>query len=156
MINFRAASFTIATTRVQCPHCGGVTRVLALVVPHEHEVLDADTPEDEATWRPVGARAFLFYVSHLSDPVLRRVRALCPTYREAHSEATWSSYWANHCEHCDSLLPDHELHCEPGVFMPIDESEAANIELLKIDEPFSAEATGYAPEPEYFGFMRRI
>ena len=82
--------------------------------------------------------------------------SLCPTYREAYSEVTWNSYWANHCEHCDSLLPDHELHCEPGVFMPTNESEATNIELLKIDEPFSVEATGYALEPEYFAFMRSV
>jgi hypothetical protein len=156
MSDFRATSFIAATTRVQCSHCGRVTGVLALAVPPNHEVLDAETSDEEGTWQPVAARAFLFYVSHLSEPVLRRVLALCPTYREAYSEVTWNSYWANHCEHCDSLLPDHELHCEPGVFMPINESEAANIELLTIDEPFEAEAAGYALEPEHFQFMQRV
>jgi hypothetical protein len=77
-------------------------------------------------------------------------------FRLAHSAATLSSYWANHCEHCGTLLGDHELHCEPdGAFTPSSEAAAANIHLLRIQEPFEAVAAGYAFEPEFFGFMRK-
>jgi hypothetical protein len=77
------------------------------------------------------------------------------SFRPAHSPATSSAYWANHCEHCNRPLGDHELHCEPGAFMPSSEAAAADIELVRIREPFAAVAGGYAPEPEFFAFMRK-
>jgi len=62
----------------------------------------------------------------------------------------------HYCEHCGTLLGDHELHCEPeGAFMPSSEAAAANIHLLQIPEPFQAVAAGYTFEPEFFGFMRK-
>ncbi len=98
----------------------------------------------------------LFYVECLPDDVQDRLTRVSPFYRLGRSEATLNSYWANHCEHCGTLLGDHELHCEPdGAFMPSNEAAAANIQLQQIPEPFEAVAAGYAFEPEFFGFMRR-
>ena len=53
------------------------------------------------------------------------------------------------------MLDDHELHCEPGAFMASSEEAAANIELVRIPEPFAAVAAGYAMEPEFFARMRK-
>ncbi len=92
----------------------------------------------------------------LPDEVRSRLNRLWPLFRFAHSAVTSSSYWANHCEHCGTLLGDHELHCEPdGAFMPSSETAAADIELLTIREPFEAVAAGYAVEPEFFGLLRK-
>jgi len=64
-----------------------------------------------------------------------RLHRISPFFRLAHSAATLNSYWANHCEHCGTLLGDHELHCEPdGAFMPSSEAAAANIQLQQVPE----------------------
>jgi hypothetical protein len=152
-VNLRSPAYYIARTRVLCGHCGLMTGVLALGLPPEHEALD---PEAEVVdWQPADANAFLFYVKYLPDSVQGRLRNSSPSFRLAYSDATQNSYWANHCDHCSRLLDDHELHCEPeGAFVPVSETDAAGIELLRVEEPFEAAADGYAFEPEFFSLMR--
>jgi hypothetical protein len=117
--------------------------------------LDTGLENGSVPWQPAGVNAFLFYVEYLPDSVQGRLRDLSPSFRFAYSDATLTSYWANHCDHCGRLLGDHELHCEPeGAFVPVSEAAAAAIELLKIEEPFEAAADGYAFEPEFFSLMR--
>jgi hypothetical protein len=149
--NIRSRNYYVARATAECPGCGLHTRLLALALPHLHETLD---PEDD--WERVDASAFLFYVEQLPDAVRHRLEPLSRHYRPAQSAATQTTYWANHCEHCGSMLDDHEQHCEPdGAFFPTSEAAAANVELLRISEPFEAAAAGYALEPEFFSFMRR-
>ena len=146
--NVRSQTYYVARATAQCGHCGSPTRLLALAMPRIHETL-----EDE--WQCADANAFLFYVGELPDDVRHRLQALSPHFRRARSAATQSIYWANHCEHCGTLLGDHELHCEPdGAFAPSSEAAAADIELLHINAPLRAAASGYALEPEFFRFMR--
>jgi hypothetical protein len=161
--NVRSKTYYVARTKVRCWHCGSSTGVLALAVPDGHETLDEDAQADadggripSDAWQPANANALLFYVGWLPDAVQGRLNQLSPLFRLSPSAATLSSYWANHCEHCGTLLGDHELHCEPdGAFMPASEAAAANIQLLHIHEPFQAVAAGYALDPEFFGFMRK-
>jgi hypothetical protein len=163
--NVRSPSYFVARASVRCPHCGLPTRLLALALPHDHETLDEDArdeDEDEGgatrppeAWQRAGVHAFLFYVEQLPNEVRDRLSQLSRFFRPAHSTATLNTHWANHCEHCGRLLDDHELHCEPGAFMASSEAAAANIELVRIPEPFAAVAAGYAMEPEFFACMRK-
>jgi hypothetical protein len=161
--NVRSHTYYIACTNARCGHCDVPTRLLALAIPDEHETLDEDAQANPGSgesasnaWQLANANALLFYVGWIPAGVQRRLCRLSQSFRFAHCAATSSSYWANHCEHCSTLLGDHELHCEPdGAFMPSSESAAANIQLLEIQEPFQAAAAGYAVEPEFFGFMRK-
>jgi hypothetical protein len=161
--NVRSKTYYVARTTVRCWHCGSSTGVLALAMPHGHEILDEDTQADAEggepgsdAWQRATVNAFLFYVQRIPDDVRRRLNRMSQFFRLAHSAATLNSYWANHCEHCGTLLGDHELHCEPdGAFMPSSEAAAAHIQLLQIQEPCEAVAAGYAFEPEFFGFMRK-
>jgi hypothetical protein len=160
--NVRSQTYYIARTNVPCWHCGSSTGLLALAVPDGHETLDEDAQADAGggpapdAWQRANANALLFYVGCLPDAVQGRLNQLSPLFRLSPSAATSSSYWANHCEHCGTLLGDHELHCEPdGAFMPSGETAAANVQLLHIHEPFQAVAAGYALDPEFFGFMRK-
>lgn len=160
----RSSTYYVARATAPCPECGLATRLLALALPPHHETLDAessdgtrdgggDVPDD---WRRSDANAFLFYVEQLPEDVQRRLEQLSSSFRLAQSAATQSIYWTNHCEHCGTLLGDHELHCEPGgAFAPSSEAAATNIELLQIDQPLQAAASGYALEPEFFRCMRR-
>ena len=132
--NVRSHTYYVARTNVRCWHCGLSTRLLALAMPHNHETLDGDTQADadggdpaSDAWQRAAVNAMLFYVERLPDDVQDRLNRISPFFRLAHSAATLNSYWANHCEHCGTLLGDHELHCEPGgAFMPSSEAAAAS------------------------------
>ena len=161
--DFRSQTYYVARATAQCRHCGSPTCLLALAMPRIHETLDIDASDGagdggelaQDKWQCAGANAFLFYVERLSADVQRRMQELSTHFRLARSAATQSIYWANHCEHCGALLGDHELHCEPdGAFAPSSEAAAANVELLHINAPLQAAASGYALEPEFFRFMR--
>jgi hypothetical protein len=161
--NVRSHSYFVARTRMRCPHCGLPTRLLAVAVPHDHETLAEDAEDDAGNcaepaaeaWQRANINAILFYVQELPDGVRDRLQQMSRCFRPAHCAATLNSYWINHCEHCSRPLGDHELHCEPGVFMASSEAAAADIELVRIQEPFAAVAAGYAMDPEFFAFMRK-
>jgi hypothetical protein len=160
--NVRSRTFYVARTRARCWHCGLSTCVLGLALPHGHEILDQDAQTDVSehngatpqVWQRVDTHAFIFYVEELPEHIQRGLNQLSPSFRLAPSPATLNSYWANHCEHCESLLDDHELHCEPdGAFVPSSEGAAVGIQLVHVQAPFQAAAAGHALEPEFFGFM---
>jgi hypothetical protein len=152
-VNVRSQAYYVARTQFPCWHCGISTQLLALAVPHSHVTLDAESQAE--VWQRADANALLFYVERLPADIQRRLHELSQSFGLGNSAATLDAYWANHCEHCGTLLDDHELHCEPGgAFMPSSEADASTIELLEIREPFEAVAAGYAPEPEFFRFMR--
>ena len=153
--NVRSPTYYVARTTKPCASCGQANRLLALALPPNHETLDIEAPQKDV-WQPVHAHAFLFYVTELPDSVQRHLLQLSPLFRVARGADASNGCWANHCEHCGVGIDDQELHCEPGVFMPYDETDAANIQLLPIGEAFEAAAAGYALEPEYFRFMRRF
>jgi len=148
--NVRSPAYYVARTSLPCPHCGLATRLLALALPQGHEALQ----EDDSAWQRENADALLFYVESLPGFVQDRLRQLSRSFRLGFDAGANNTYWANHCEHCGTLLGDHELHCEPeGAFLPASEITAGRIQLLPIPEPFAAAATGYACDPAFFAFM---
>ena len=146
--NIRSASYYIAETEAQCLSCGQWTRVLALALPAPHEVLI----EDE--WQAANVSAFLFYVTELPEEARQRLQRFS-FFRLSRMEDASDPCWANHCEHCDALVSDDELHCEPGGFMPGDAQEAQDISLFAIAEPFRAVSAGYAGDPEFFELIAK-
>jgi hypothetical protein len=153
--NVRSPTYYVARTAKPCIHCAQPNRLLGLALPPNHETLDTEALEDGG-WHGVRAHALLFYVTELPPAVQRHLLQLSPLFRIVRGAGAMNGHWANHCEHCGSAIDDHDLHCEMGVFMPQDEAEAANIQLLPIGEAFEAAAAGYALEPEFFRFMRRF
>jgi hypothetical protein len=147
--NIRSSSYYIVQTTAQCPHCGQWTRVLALAVPPNHEILN----EDE--WQTVDANAFIFHLTELPQVVERQLRQISSVFRLARSTDASNPQWANHCERCNLILSDEQLHCEPGGFMPGQVDEAQRISLLAVPQAFSAVAAGFALDPQFFMFMRR-
>jgi hypothetical protein len=113
------------------------------MVPPLHEVLSD-------TWECASRQAFLFYVDHLPDDVVRCLQSIAPMYRWAVSPATQGSQWANHCERCGAFQEDHDLHCEPeGAFLPVSAAAAANIDFMTMPSAFQASAAGYAMDPPF-------
>jgi hypothetical protein len=146
--NIRSAGYYIAETSVHCRLCDQWTRVLALALPAPHEVLI----EDE--WEAANVSAFLFYVTELPEEVRHRLQT-SSFFRLSRMEDASDACWANHCEHCDALVSDDELHCESGGFMPGHADEAPAISLSAVPQAFRAVAAGYAVDPEFFVHMRK-
>jgi hypothetical protein len=146
--NIRSSSYYIAETEAQCLSCDRWTRVLALALPAPHEILI----EDE--WQPADVSAFLFYVTELPEEV-RHLLQTSSFYRLSRVKDASDPCWANHCEHCDALVSDDELHCEPGGFMPGHADEAQAISLIEVRQAFRAVAAGYAVDPDFFVHMRK-
>jgi hypothetical protein len=147
--NIRASSYYIAEVEARCRSCGQWSCVLALALPAPHEILI----EDE--WQAADVSAFLFHVSELSENVRHPLAQTSKSFRFTRSENVSDPCWTNHCEHCDAVLSDDQLHCEPGGFMPGHADEARAISLFEIRQDFRAVAAGYAAEPEFFAHMRR-
>jgi hypothetical protein len=148
--NLRSPSYFIARTQTQCEHCDRLSNVFALALPPGHEVLL------DGGWQYVDGNAFIFHVEELAAPISRRLMQVAPLLRRKLEEGHRHAYWANHCEHCGLMVSDDALHCEPGGFMPTQPDEAVAIQLTRVAEAFSAEAAGYAFEPELFSLMRRL
>jgi hypothetical protein len=142
--NIRSSSYYIAETEAQCRSCDQWTRVLALALAAPHEVLI----EDE--WQAADVSAFLFYVTELPEGVRRQLTQASSFFRLTRDPESSDPYWANHCEYCDELVNDDELHCEPGGFMPDHADEARTISLIDVRQAFRAVAAGYAVDPEFF------
>ena len=145
--NIRSPSYYIAQMQARCAKCGRQSRVLALAVPPDHEIL----VEDE--WQNVDTNAIIFYLAELPDAVSRHLFERSPAFRLRGQDPA-ESHWVNHCEYCAEPFSEEELHCEPGGFMPGCVLEAEAIFLTRIDEGFSVSAAGYALAPEFFASMR--
>jgi hypothetical protein len=145
--NLRSPAYFIACTDGQCEHCDRPSGVIALALPPGHET------RVDGSWQRVEANAFVFQIAELPAAVSKLLRQVAPLFSRKCSEGQGNPYWANHCEHCGSMLNDDVLHCEPGGFMPTQPTEAQAIVLLRVGEAFSAVATGYALDPQYFDLI---
>lgn len=146
--NIRSSSYLIAEMQARCPQCSRLCRVLALALPPKHETLE------EGEWQKAGVNAFIFYIASLPPAISRHLLERCAEFHQACVTDPAQCTWANHCPHCARMLSDDELHCEPGAFMPGDAHAAQAISLTHVQQPFSAIAGGYAPDPEFFASMR--
>jgi hypothetical protein len=147
--NLRSSGYFIARTHAQCEHCEQLSSVIALALSPGHEA------RVDGCWQRVEANAFIFHVAQLPAPVSRLLQQVAPFFSRRSGEGQRNPHWANHCEHCGSMFSDDALHCEPGGFMPTRPGEAEAIELSRVGEEFSADAAGYALDPEYFSLIRR-
>jgi hypothetical protein len=168
-INLRADRYYIAEARGTCGHCRQATRLVAVVLPGGHEVLEwdddaaegagDDAPDDAGeagTWEAVARPAFLFHVAYLPEHVQRRLCA-GSAYSPARSAPGDESCWVNHCEHCGAPFDDQELFCEPGgAFCPASDAEARSIDLSMVEEPIGVDAAGYAEQPQFFESMNGL
>lgn len=147
--NFRSSGFYLAQCHALCAGCGQLSRVVALALPVGHQALV------EGRWQCAEANAFIFFIAELPGPIRRRLTRMAPLFSRKQGEGSRNPYWANHCEHCGEVFSDDELHCEPGAFMPMGSSEAQAIALDHLPEEFSADAAGYAFDPQFFELLFR-
>jgi len=149
--NVRASSYFLATTKRDCWRCTTLTRVVALVLPVEHEVFFVgDDPADDC-WQVAGEPTVLSYIKHLADSVAARLHREAPYYRVDFSQTTEDFYWMNHCRRCEAKLGDFYTFDTPGRgFAPRTLEEAAAICLEEVPEIFSAWCGRYTCGLEWF------
>ncbi len=154
--NVRAASYFLAESTRECWRCSRETRVLAIMLPADHEALDVDDDPTCDEWQAADEPSVLSYIGQFADPIPARLRALAPHYRRDFSQTTGSSYWMNHCEHCGASQGDFALIEEfDSTFDPTTPERAQQILLREIAEPFAASCGGHTYGIQLFELMRR-
>jgi hypothetical protein len=154
--NVRAASYFVATTTRACWCCQTITRVVGVVLPAGHEILEEGDDPVGDFWDRAPEPALLSYVSDLIESVAVRLQQRAPLYRVDFSQTTQSFYWMNHCANCEAKLGDFETFNELGVaFEPRNAEQASAIELEKIAEPFSGACSTYTCGLEWFNDARQ-
>jgi hypothetical protein len=161
---FRSLCYLVAQRVIACPFCGMRTRVAAVALPIGHEVLEDQEERGQEQglglgtgWQAVAGNALLFFIAQLPGGAAEHLRQQAPGFGLTSNLATHEIHWANHCEHCKALLDDNALHCEPGdSFVPISEAQGTRIRLTEINEPIEGSASGYALEPQFVPFKRRL
>ena len=150
---FRSATYFIAHRSVMCEHCKQPTRVAAVVLPVDHEVVSDD---DEEGWQAIPASALIFGLGQLPKAAEAHLRRVAPAFGWIAEEMPDGAVWSNFCERCHARIDDEALHCEPGEsFVPMSEAEGTTIRLVEIAEPFEVWARGYSLDALYLPFKRR-
>jgi hypothetical protein len=144
----------------RCEYCQKFTPVVGLLLPGGHETLqtdlqsETDSPVPEV-WEAAEERALLFDVEHLPDAVQARLRRISRHYHQSTDGDMPLSSWLNHCSFCGEEQADFDLYCEPeGAFSPISPEAAKNIRLFEVEEPFRAQAAGYAYAPAFLEYAQ--
>jgi len=164
--NVRAPRFLLGSSVDRCGRCGALTPVFALALPAGHGVCWPDEDEDGADaaagadpslgpWEVCDGVALLFHVERLSAGVESQLLRFAPSLRLVADavDPGPNHCWANHCGHCQAVLDDHDLFCEPeGAFLPISVAAAERIHFMAIETAFEGFAAGYAYEPAFFAF----
>lgn len=125
----------------ECWSCHALTRLWAMMglPPTVHWSLDAD---DAPMLKDIGRMP-----AGLAQIVAERTNG---RWRSDYSNTVGSSYWMNHCEHCDAKQGDFFVQGPNGPFWPYDEAMAAAIEAERLEGPHVFEDVNLA----YSGAMR--
>ncbi|MEB7891717.1 DUF5710 domain-containing protein [Hafnia alvei] len=76
------------------------------------------------------------YLVKISVQALNKMQELTSSYRPGYSKMNGSSYYANHCPHCNRLQGDFMMYSEPGgAFLPVSGPQANRIKLHPVQAP---------------------
>jgi hypothetical protein len=149
--NVRSAAYLLAQSVAACGRCQRPTSAFSLGLLPGHE------RQADEKWESVDTGVLLFYIDYLPPEVILVTQELAPHFRLAYSIPTAAEYWVNHCQHCNELLEDHDLHCEPGGgFLPLNPRDAEKILLVEVRESFSARVRGCSDNLLFFASMQII
>ena len=137
--NIRSAAYFIAEARRQCWKCGQETSVFGFMLPEGFESLYVGDVPEEDEWGGHDEPTVLSFVTELCEQAVTAMRVLTTKYRLSFSKSAGSSYWVNHCQHCDALQGDFETIEEfDAPLNPAFPESAAKILLREHHEPFEA------------------
>lgn len=142
-LTLAAPSYALLQADTTCWKCGESTRVATIWVPSFTDTSDVEGPEDEPE---IGGAATLRHIEDLDDNVTDHVREVATWLKPGHSETAETTYWANHCPHCDALQGDHFVMGVNGPFFFQHRAEADALELIPGRGPLTANASASQSE----------
>lgn len=136
--DLRSDHFYIAEANKKCYKCNKMTIVYTFLLDtfeYTYAIEEIDGNENFKT----------FWVQQSTPSFINNITALNGAAKQAMMNYTNNyhmkgiRYFGNHCDHCDALQGDYNLHVDPGgAFRPMDENDLKTIKLFKIEEPFFA------------------
>lgn len=128
-MTYHADRCLIARAENACWDCGAIGQVVCLVLPHTLATVGEGV--DDLPPPFIGA-AVMSYIERLSPDLLAAIGT--PHFKRSASRTAELTYYANHCEHCGTLIGDHYLTKPEGPFWPMTD-RVKPIELVLFDQP---------------------
>lgn len=139
--NLRSAETYVVTAPRRCWSCEQTTTVAGfLMAPgfEDFSVWEGDL-DGQGRWGGGEGWCFAFHIDALPSPIAAQAIMRAPRYRRAFSQATRSSYWANHCSECGALQGDSHLFEDlGGPFLPRDAHDLAVLKAFRVKGMFEA------------------
>lgn len=130
----RAPGYSILLGKTRCHACQAETRTAAIWVGKFEDL-------DEQAMDPNGA-ALLTFVEDIDTRALATCQEHLPRLRMAFTKMSGTTYLANHCEVCGTVLGDHFVHGPDGPFWPAGEEQlAAGVRKIDFPVPICAVAS---------------
>ena len=114
-----------------CYRCQRTTRMFALMAlpPFAYEGDDAGVMDEDGP--------MLREVTNLPDNLTQQLRPIVGSIlRLDESKTARSTYWMNHCGHCDAKQGDYYVQGPDGPFWPYNDSQVQAIEAVRLEGPF--------------------
>lgn len=128
------APFYLAINTRTCWKCHKKTTLVSLA---SNSFLIWDYAEDEEGneeegWFLQDYLSFFSFPTKINKESLALITHKYPFFKLGYSNTTKSSYWANHCEHCNALQGDYFNHNDGGAFNPMSIDQCGQITLIKV------------------------
>lgn len=122
----------------RCYKCRATTRLWALMALPPFHNDDANDPEFDDEDCPM-----LTEIEAMPASLEALVAARTNNHwRADRSDTAGSTYWMNHCEHCDARQGDHFVHGPEGEFHPNDDQAEDAIHAERVGGPHSFDGVG--------------
>jgi len=135
----RSLAYFIVHTVATCERCDQPTGLVGVGIAAGHECYIDDE------WVRMAAGVWLFHVEWLLPAVADTLQDLAPQFRLGSRGDGPAECWLNHCQQCNAPQDDYWLYCEPGgAFLPDGGWTDDRFDIIQVDAPFSASASGFA------------
>lgn len=125
-LNISSTSYFIAKSFRTCWKCKQFSDVYAIILPKPN-------PFSKEYAR------ILYYLTNISQEVQERFYDITSYYYYDYSNMTHSSYWMNHCQHCNARFGDFETIEEyTSSFKPRSIADAKKVVLFLVEEKLEA------------------
>ena len=141
--NVKASAYYVAENKIYCYRCKHQAKVFGILICSPYQYCDTDDLNDFETYN---TDAFIYYIHQISTETLQEIKKFATnSYYMDFSQIINRRYLMNHCEHCDAPFGDFWLYGEPsGAFAPIDQAEADEIKIRKINGKFEVNAGAWS------------
>lgn len=129
------SNYYIANRITECWACGKNTNVWGIVLLPKEPYTTVQRAKK--SYKNENYPAFIIYVEKLANSVTNEINKYTKHYKQDYSKMANTTYFINHCEHCNAKIGDFKLYQDVDGAFFITGDEEGDIKFYKIDKLFS-------------------